>query len=131
MREAVKTPPTASTAHYYLGCIAIQEGRLDEAHSELEEALKGNAKYADAWAELGQYHLVQKDYGEAGKDIRQALEINPDHYAANFYLLNLYTRTRDPQREAQARRFEELKKLLDEKTREFLRIVEVRPFEEP
>ena len=131
LREAVKTPPTASTAHYYLGCIALQEGRLDEAHSELEEALKGNAKYADAWAELGQYHLVQKDYGEAGKDIRQALEINPDHYAANFYLLNLYTRTRDPQREAQARRFEELKKLLDEKTREFLRIVEVRPFEEP
>ena len=131
LREAVKTPPTASTAHYYLGCIALREGRLDEAHSELEEALKGNAKYADAWAELGQYHLVQKDYGEAGKDIRQALEINPDHYAANFYLLNLYTRTRDPQREAQARRFEELKKLLDEKTREFLRIVEVRPFEEP
>jgi tetratricopeptide (TPR) repeat protein len=131
LREAVKTPPTASTAHYYLGCIALQEGRLDEAHSELEEALKGNAKYADAWAELGQYYLVQKDYGEAGKDIRQALEINPDHYAANFYLLNLYTRTRDPQREAQARRFEELKKLLDEKTREFLRIVEVRPFEEP
>jgi len=131
LREAVKIPSKATTAHYYLGCIALQEGRLDEAHSELQETLKGDAKYADAWAELGQYHLMQKDYGEAGKDIRQALEIDPDHYAANFYLLNLYTRTRDPQREAQARRFEELKKLLDEKTREFLRIVEVRPFEEP
>ena len=43
----------------------------------------------------------------------------------------LYTRTKDPRQEAQAKRFEELKNLLAEKTQEFLRIVNVRPVETP
>ena len=131
LKQAVKIPTTATAAHYYLGCIALEQRRLDEARQELEEALNGSANYADAWAELGQYYLTEKNYSEAEKAIRRALQIDPDHYSANFYLLNLYTRTGDPKRADQAARFEELKKLLDEKTREFLRIVEVRPFETP
>jgi Tfp pilus assembly protein PilF len=82
-------------------------------------------------AELGQYYLGQKDYARAEKQIRHALAIDPDHYSANFYLLTLYTRTRDARQEAQAKRFDDLKKLLAEKTQEFLRIVEVRPLESP
>ena len=131
LKEVVKVSATATPAHYYLGCIALQERRLDEARAQLSQALAIRPDYADALAELGQYYLLQKDYREAEKQIRKALEIDPDHYTANFYLLNLYTRTEDARRESQARRFEELKKLLDEKTREFLRIVEVRPFEVP
>jgi cytochrome c-type biogenesis protein CcmH/NrfG len=102
-----------------------------EAHSELELALKSKPDYVDALAELGQYYLMQKDYSQAEKQIRRALKLDPEHYTANFYLLTLYTRTRDARQEAQAKRFEELKKLLAEKTQEFLRIVEVRPLENP
>ena len=131
LNEAVKIPATATLAHYYLGCIALQERRLEDARTQLLQALAARPNYADGLAELGEYYLLVKDYGEAEKQIRRALEIDPDHYAANFYLLNLYTRKGDPRHEAQAKRFEELKKLLDEKTREFLRIVEVRPFEAP
>ena len=43
----------------------------------------------------------------------------------------LYTRTKDSRQEAQAKRFEELKNLLAERSQEFLRIVEVRPLETP
>ena len=43
----------------------------------------------------------------------------------------LYTRTKDARQESQAKRFDELKKQLAEKTQEFLRIVDVRPFENP
>jgi Tfp pilus assembly protein PilF len=82
-------------------------------------------------AQLGQYYLVRKDYAQAELQLRRALEIDPDHYSANFFLLTLYTRTGDPRREAQAKHFEELKILLNEKTQELLRIVEVRPFENP
>ena len=131
LREAAKIPATATAAHYYLGSIALQERRLDDALKELQEALKVQPDYANALAELGQYYLMQKDYEQAEKQIRRALQIDPDHYAANFYLLTLYTRTGDSRREAQAKRFDELHKLLDEKTQEFLRIVEVRPFETP
>jgi tetratricopeptide (TPR) repeat protein len=131
LKEAASILETAATAHYYIGAIALQERRLDEAHKELELALKSKPDYADALAELGQYYLVQKDYSQAEKQIRRALEVDPDHYSANFYLLTLYTRTRDARQEAQARRFDDLKKLLTEKTQEFLRIVEVRPLETP
>jgi len=59
------------------------------------------------------------------------LQIDADHSAANFYLLMLYTRTGDPRREAQSKRYDELQKLRQEKTQDFLRTVEVRPFEAP
>jgi tetratricopeptide (TPR) repeat protein len=109
----------------------LQERRLDEARSDLEQALKSKPDYADALAELGQYYLMQKEYSQAEKQIRRALEIDPDHYSANFYLLTLYTRTGDARQEVQSRRFDELKKLLAEKVQEFLRVVEVRPLETP
>ena len=131
LKEAAMIPEIATTAHYYLGAIALQERRLDEAHVELEQALKSKPDYADALAELGQYYLVQKNYSEAEKQIRRALDIDADHYSANFYLLTLYTRTGDARQEAQSGRFDDLKKLLAEKTQEFLRIVEVRPLETP
>ena len=131
LREAAGNPETSANAHYYLGAIALEELRLDEAHMELTAALREKSDYADALAELGDYYLVRKDYPQAEKQIREALRIAPDHFSANFYLLTLYTRTTDPRREAQAKRFEELQKLRDEKTQEFLRIVQVRPFEAP
>ena len=131
LKESAGIPGTATRAHYYLGAIALEEGRLDEAFVELQEALKAKSDFTDALAELGQYYLTRKDYQQAEKQIQLALKFDPDHYAANFYLLMLYTRTKDARQEAQAKRFDELKKVLAEKTQEFLRIVDVRPFETP
>jgi len=131
LKQVTNIPETATPAHYYLGSIALRERRLDEAFSELGEALKAKPGYADALAELGQYYLMRKDYSEAEKQIRRALELDPDHISANFYLLTLYTRTSDPRREVQAKRFHELENLRDEKTQEFLRMVEIRPFATP
>src|SRR3989441_468331 len=131
LKESARIPGTATRAHYYLGAIALEEGQLDEAFVELQEALKAKSDFADALAELGQCYLKRRDYQQAEKQIQLALKIDPDHYAANFYLLMLYTRTKDARQEAQAKRFDELKKLLAEKTQEFLRIVDIRPFETP
>lgn len=131
LKESAAIPQTAARAHYYLGVIALEEGLLDEALNELQQVLKIHADDTDAFAELGHYYLIRKDYGQAEKQIEHALRIDSDHYSANFYLLTLYTRTKDARQEAQTKRFEELKKLLAEKTQEFLRIVEVRPLEVP
>ena len=128
LMEAVKVSDTATTAHYYLGGIARQNGRLDDAIQELQQALKADPDYTDALAELGQCYLMKREYESAGKLLRQALEINPNHYTANFNLLTLYARTKDPGEAAQAARFEEVKKLREEKAQEFLRIVEARPY---
>ncbi|MBO0862031.1 MAG: tetratricopeptide repeat protein [Chloracidobacterium sp.] len=112
LTEAVKGPDTAITAQYYLRSIAREEGRLDEAVQELQQALKADPNYADALAELGGCYLMKKEYEQAGKLLRRALVINPNHYAANFNLLTLYTRAKKDGREAaQVARFEEVKKL--------------------
>jgi tetratricopeptide (TPR) repeat protein len=131
LAQAVDTPDTAIAAHYYLGAIALQQRRLDDAFSQLQLALKAKPDYTNALAELGQYYLMQKDYAQAETYIRRALEFDPDYLAANLYLLTLYTRTQDSRREEQAKHFEELQKLRDEKAQELMRIVEVRPFETP
>jgi tetratricopeptide (TPR) repeat protein len=126
--QAAARSETAAQAHYYLGSIALQESRLDDAHSELALALKAQPENPDALAQLGNYYLLRRDYGNAETPIRHALQIDPDHYSANFYLLTLYTRTGDVRREAQAKHFEDLKTALAERAQELLRIVEVRPF---
>lgn len=131
LKEAAAIPETATKAHYYQGAIALEDGRLDEGFAELQEALKGHADYVDARAELGRYYVMRKDYQKAEDQLQRALKIEPDHYTANFYLLMLYARTKDPRQEPQAKRFDELKNLLAEKTQEFLRIVNVRPVETP
>jgi tetratricopeptide (TPR) repeat protein len=131
LKEAAAIPETATKAHYYQGAIALEEGRLEEGFAELQEALKGHADYVDALAELGRYFVIRKDYKQAENQLQRALKIEPNHYTANFYLLMLYTRIKDPRQEAQAKRFDELKNLLAEKTQEFLRIVNVRPVETP
>lgn len=131
LKEAAAISETARKAHYYQGAIALQEGRLEEGFTELQKALEGHTDYVDALAELGRYYVMRKDYRQAEDQLQRALKIEPDHYTANFYLLMLYTRTKDPRQEAQAKRFDDLKNLLAEKTQEFLRIVNVRPVETP
>lgn len=129
LKEAMGFSGTSAAAHYYLGAAALQEGNLDRGERELELALKAKPDYADAFAELGHFYLLKKNYSESEKRIQRALQIDHDHFAANFYLLTLYTRTGDSRREAQASRYQELQKIREEKSREFLRMVEVRPFE--
>ncbi len=128
--EAAKGRETAAPAHFYLGGIARQENRIDEAIRELEQALRLEPDYADALAEVAQCHLQQRNYELAEKRLRRALEIKPDHYAANFNLLTLYTRTKDSRAEELAKRFEEIKKRREEKAQEFLRGIEVRPYDQ-
>jgi tetratricopeptide (TPR) repeat protein len=123
-----KYPQTAPAAHYFLGRLANQEGQYSRAVQELEQAIALNPRYADAYAELGLLHLKQKEYAESEKSLRKALEINPDSYTANLHLMILFQRTKDPRAEAQAKRFDEIKKLKAEREKEFLRTIEVRPY---
>ena len=118
---------TAAGAHYYLGRIANQKGNYPEAVAQLEMALKMNPNYADAYAERGLVHLKQKDYPGAKIDLQKALEINPDNYTANLNLLILYQRTKDSKADEQAKRFEQVRQEREQRVKEFLRTIQVRP----
>jgi tetratricopeptide (TPR) repeat protein len=120
-------PITAAGAHYYLGRIANQKGDYPEAVKQLELALKTHPNYADAYSERGLVKLKQKDFAGAKLDLQKALEINPDNYTANLNLLILYQRTNDPKAGEQATRFEEVRQKREQRVKEFLRTIEVRP----
>ena len=127
--KAEASSATASTAHYYLGALAIQQDRLQEAHKQLELAIQAHAEYADALAELGHYYLLTKQYAQAETYLNSALRADPNHLSANFYLLTLFARIGDPRREKQAKHYDDLEKLQEQRSLEVMRLVEVQPFD--
>jgi len=128
LQAVVRVSETAAGAHYFLGRLAKQEDKLDEAIAHVRESVKINPQYSEAHAELGLLYLREKEYDLSEKSLLRALEIDPDSYPANLNLLNLYQRTKDQRAEAQAQRFEEVKKKRSEKEQALLRTVEIRPY---
>jgi tetratricopeptide (TPR) repeat protein len=126
--QAAKDPTTATAAHYYLGSLALQTQHPDQAATHLKLALKARPDYPDALAELGHCYLTQHNYLAAEKQLRRALELDPDHLLGNFYLITLYARTNDPRQQQQSKHYADLLKQREDKSDEFLRMVTVQPF---
>jgi Tfp pilus assembly protein PilF len=76
---------------------------------------------------MGALFIRLKDYAQAEKAIRRALELNPDSYTANLNLLVLYQRTKNPRAEEQAERFRQLEGKWHEGMLEMLRSIQVKP----
>ena len=127
LRGALADQKTAIAAHYYLGTLSLEGGHLEDAADQFKLALQAKPDYVDALAELGHYYLLEKRYKDAENYLDRGLQLDPDHLKANFYLLTLYTRTADARRETQSKRYDQLQKFREEKTREFLRMIEVHP----
>jgi tetratricopeptide (TPR) repeat protein len=127
LQQAAAHPETAAGAHFFLARIARQLNDLDTARAELNNALRANPRYADAWAELGLVQTRTAEYAAAEQSLAKALSIDPQHYAATFNLSTLYSKTKDPRREAQAARLAALQEQRAAQAQEFLRIIEVSP----
>jgi tetratricopeptide (TPR) repeat protein len=126
LKQAVPSMATAADAHFYLGRIARQEGHLDEASRELKQSLSIRPGSADVLAELGQVYLVNRDSSQSASCFERAIELDPDNYAANFGLLQLYARTGDQRRDRQSKRFDEIKDKKEQRDREMMRTIEIR-----
>lgn len=124
--QAIQNTTTAAEAHYYLGRIARQEGRVMDAVSELNQSLRLHPEQSSVLAELGQIAVTQQDYPGATVYLDHAVKIDPDNYAANYGLLLLYAHTNDPRRKEQAKRFEEVKGKKDARDLEMTRSFEIR-----
>src|ERR1019366_1730864 len=127
LKQAVSSEKTAADAHFYLGRMARQEGHLDEATAELKQSLALRPDQPDTLAELGQMCIQLRDFAQAASYFDQALHKDPDNYAANFGLLQLYARTGDSRREQQSHRFDEIKNIKEQRDRQMMRVIEIRP----
>jgi tetratricopeptide (TPR) repeat protein len=120
-------PETAAGANYFLARITRQSSQLDEARRYVDRAIQANPAYADAWAELGLLQTRAGQYAEAEASLQKALSLDAENYQATVNLTALYTRTRDPRRDAQAVRLDALQKKRGERAQDFLRMIEVVP----
>ena len=93
----------------------------------MDAALQAYPKYTDAWAELGLIQIRTAQYDDAEQSLDKALALDPNNYVANVNLATLYSRTKDPRREAQAARLQELQEKRAAQAQEFLRIIQVEP----
>ena len=105
----------------------VVASNFSKARGEILKALQISPQFANVYAELGLLDLKQKQHPAAEEALRKAIEISPDNYTANLNLMIMYQRTNDPRAEAQAKRFEEISKQRNEKQKEFLRMIEVKP----
>ncbi len=131
LRQAAANSKTAPDAHFYLGRIARQEGHMEEATAELKQSLAMRPAQPDALAELGQLSVQARDFSQAAGYFEQALRADPDNYAANFGLLQLYARTGDSRRDRQSQRFDQIKNKREERERQMMRVIELRPDGDP
>jgi tetratricopeptide (TPR) repeat protein len=118
---------TVAGANYFLARITRQSGELAEARRYVDRSIQANAGYADAWAELGLLQTRAGQFAEAEASLQKALSLDAENYQATVHLTALYTRTRDPRRDAQAARLDALQKKRGERAQDFIRMIEVVP----
>lgn len=87
---ALATDPNLPEAHYTLGRVFKEEGRLDKAEESFMNAIRADKNYSDAYAGLG---LVQLDGGrsaEAMSSFKQATALNTGNSTAHYGLGRAY-----------------------------------------
>ncbi|MGA3285713.1 MAG: tetratricopeptide repeat protein [Verrucomicrobiota bacterium] len=74
----MKINPDYDSAHYNLGNAFLQKGKVDEAITQYQQALKANPDYDSAHINLGNAFLQKGKVDEAIIHYQQGLKINPD-----------------------------------------------------
>jgi tetratricopeptide (TPR) repeat protein len=85
-REAVRLKPEYAEAHYNLGRLLSDLGKLDEAIAEYREAIRLQPKYADAHRNLGLAFKKQGKLDEVIATYREAIRLNPEYADAHLTL---------------------------------------------
>lgn len=91
-------------AHYYnnRGAELMADGRFEPARAHFEQALRLDPELADAWNNLGVLDFRENAFDAAAVHYARALALEPRHAATLSNALNLYRRTGDDARAAQA-----------------------------
>lgn len=85
-RDTVARNPQAWMAHYNLGKTLSDQGRVDEATTQYEQALRIKPDYAEAHSNLGSALAQQGKLTEAVEHWEQALRIKPEIAEAHYNL---------------------------------------------
>ena len=82
--------PGMPEAHYTLGMIYKEEGRMDDAISEFKEATKIDPQYSEAFAGLGVAQMQQNQLADAISSFKTACTLNTGNSTAHYGLGTCY-----------------------------------------
>ena len=84
IRWARESPRDAAAAFYNRGIAYRNQGKLDRAIEDYDQALKLWPAFADAWNDRGVAYRQRGDYARAIADFDEAIRLKPDDAAAWF-----------------------------------------------
>ncbi len=87
---ALATDPKLPEAHYTLGRVFKEEGRLDKAEESFLNAIRADKNYSDAYAGLGLVQIEQGRSAEAMSSFKQATALNTGNSTAHYGLGRAY-----------------------------------------
>jgi tetratricopeptide (TPR) repeat protein len=79
-----------AAAMAYLGDIALRKGNPAKALALLQDALRQNPKIRIAHYDLGIVYTKEKKYGQAEKELKRAIAIDPNNADGYYRLAQLY-----------------------------------------
>ena len=92
MRTALDTDPSDTPAKYHLAFALLQTQQKPEAKKLLEEVLKQDAKYSDAYYQLGKLQLEEGDAKTAITNLEAGSNLSPDSDYIHYQLAMAYRR---------------------------------------
>ena len=92
------SPSTLTNAWNNLGLLAAREGKMPEAKSYFQEALRLNPNHLVALDNLGSVYRRLQDWDEARVTLERALKVKPDDPEANYSLGMVFAQTDDTER---------------------------------
>ncbi len=128
MKSVAADKETAAGAEYFLGRIAKAEGDWSRGIAHFQKSIQADQNYAESHAELGVAEMHVGDLSAARREIDRALKLNPTSYFANYSLLLLFQKTKDPGAASQAEKLRMLDAKRFEKQGLMLRTIGVRKY---
>jgi tetratricopeptide (TPR) repeat protein len=101
LRTALTATPSDTPAKYHLAFALLQIQQKTEAKKLLQEVLEQDAKYADAYYQLGKLQLEEGDAKTAITNLQAGIKLSPDRDYMHYQLAMAYRRDAQPEAAAQ------------------------------
>src|SRR5258706_10210228 len=76
-QRALKLDHDLVVAHFNLGCLLLEQNKLDAARNELTAFTLHQGNSIDGWLKLGTVHLRLQELGAAETSFKEALRLSP------------------------------------------------------
>ncbi len=85
-QKAVDADTKIPEAHYAMGMVYKEQGKLNDAASEFRKAIQLDPNYSDGYTGLGLVQLAQNNPGGAAGTFQKAIKVNTGDWTAHYGL---------------------------------------------